>query len=212
MSGGGWDELKKPIYEGIVKPHSKIGAEFSRGIGWDYGLEESKKGQTNPGRQVGKAAGYAAGYMLGSSLLGGAAGASGGGAEAAAMSPEISAGLLSSIPAEAGASAISPELLMSVEGAGPQAARTSLNAAPKIARGLMSGGGDKAAMQKFMVQQGMNMMQPQPQPQAQPGRPFQQAPQEQLPMPYGTPAGNSVGIPPGMSYQEWLKRKQAGLI
>lgn len=208
---GAKEEFYKPFRE-----TARGAGRFGDSIGWDWLENESKRNKDNPGRALGKSLGYAAGYMTGTYLasgMGAAAGAaSGAGEGAAGMSPEITAGLLSQIPAEAGSSAIAPELLMHTQGAATPAAQTSLNAAPKIARGLMSGGGDKVAMQKFAMQQGLQMMQPPPQQPMQPGRPMQQPEQQPMPMPYGTPAGNSLGIPQGMSYAEWLKRKQAGLI
>lgn len=79
--------------------------------------------------------------------------------------------------------------------------------------GLLSGGGAAGTnkqLQNLMVNQGMGLMNPQQEqaPPPNPPRPPQKI--EPLPDPYGT---NSLsGPPPGMTREEWLRRKQLGLI
>lgn len=64
--------------------------------------------------------------------------------------------------------------------------------------------------QNLALKAGANMLQPPQQQPQQQSRPFQQAPQEPLPTPYGNASANAM--PPGMTYEQWLKLKQQGLI
>lgn len=95
----------------------------------------------------------------------------------------------------------------------PASAMSSQGLPAQIARGLLSGGGGKGST-ALMAQMGMGLMNPQHPPPPQPGRPMGGGQPAPMTAPYGNPGpfgqgGNSMnGPPPGMSMEEWLKRKQ----
>lgn len=172
----------------IIRQDNRVIAELGRGLGWDGLTEEAKKNQQNPGAGLTKAAGGALSWYLGG-LLGGAGEAGAGASQAGAGVADVAAGQ------------VSPEMLAQYQSFAPDLLSQQ---APMYE--MAGGGSDKMSL----ALRGLQMMQPQ-RPQAAPmggGRPMPQGQPSALPSPYGMDALSGNLPPPGMSYEEWLKRKQ----
>lgn len=186
-----WDELKELLYKPVKQDSrnlEKLGQAWN--IPW---LEnEANRNVDNPGRAVGKAAGAAATWYLGG-LLGGAGGAANAGSGVGA-----GAGALSNTAINMGTGAATTQAQL----------MKTIAQNPSMFSGLLSIGAnmnDPKSMQ--MAKMGMGLLDggQQPQPMMAPP-PRQQASPEPLPAPYG---GNALeGPPPGMTWEEWMRRKQ----
>jgi hypothetical protein len=90
----------------------------------------------------------------------------------------------------------------------PASALSSNGMPANVAKGLL-GGASKMAGAGGTAQMGMSLLNPPQRPPVQPGPPLGGGQTAPMPLPYGNPSGNSLnGPPPGMSMEEWLRRKQ----
>lgn len=196
MSGGGWDEIKRPFYQVAQKDSQNL---KHLGQKWNIGFleDEAAHNEKNPGRAITKAAEYAAmGYLGG--LYGGlydSAGAYAAATPALTASGEQAA-MLASQTGEFGANG----LLQTAASGGNQYAGT-------LAK-MASGSGTSAGGKQLALQAGMNAMQPAQRPPMQSAPPpRQQQPMEPLPLAYGQRM-DSLGM--GLTEEEKRRRMMMG--
>jgi hypothetical protein len=230
VSGGGW---KEPFYA-VAKNDSRNAAWLGNAIGWQGLEDEGKYNTKNPGHAVTKAAEYAAMYYLGGQIgqyLGGgsqaapAAGAvvdeSAGlamnagtttaqqAAQQQAMQAALSSGDESLGLLGANYSAPVSDLSVMANGGAPVADRSVQAGLLDKTRLAFTSGGNTGKGGQLAAQYGLKMMQPDQQPQPMAPPPRQQGPMEPLPRsynsgPYGTSAGNSMGL---LTPEEERKRR-----
>lgn len=186
MSAGGW---KEPFY-GKAKRDSRFIEDFANKIGWQGLEDEAKYNQENPGHAIGKAAQYAATWYLLNGMDAGAAPAA-----EAALGAGTGAGAETAV--DIAAQQAAQQAL--AQGAGTTVANTTVQ--PGLLDKLVSGSGTgKGGL--LAQQMGMRMLAPQgQQPMPQPGprtqgsmEPLRNPYASQQGGPYGTAAGNSMGM------------------
>lgn len=200
--------LKEPLYK-IVAHDSRMSKKVGNAIGWDYMEEEADKNTKNPGRAVGKAAAYALGSYLGGAMAGGSGSGAAGAGEAAGGAGAAATEAAAGGAAAAGGYASTDAAIMALSQPLGQEMMTQAGG------GLLSGlSGGNAATTKLAMQMGSGLLQPRPQQPMPQGRPAPQQDPGPIQMPYQQqPGSNSLNMPPsGMSYEEWMRRKQMGLI